>query len=88
VKQATLENGWLPEFSEFFGTTTFQVADVSDVFGAKVRDSSHLMVVNSDNAGLNNVLFEIVDGTQPPLGTDAFWKIRGRSLSKRISLPA
>lgn len=84
----TLGSAWLPEFSEFFGTTTFQVADVTEEFGAKVRRTSHLIVVNSDNAALNNALFEVVEGTQPPLGAEAYWKIRAKSTSRRIPTPA
>jgi hypothetical protein len=84
---ATVETGWTAEFSEFFNTTTVDIADVTEAFANKVRKSTHLIIISSDNAALNNTLFEFQDGTQPPLGAEAYWKIRAKSLNKRISTP-
>lgn len=76
---ATIEAGWVAEFSEYFGTTTFRVARADPAFNDAIRESDLLTVINSDNAALNNQLHEINGETTVPAGVDPFWRIRVRA---------
>jgi hypothetical protein len=82
-----LPDKWDAKFSEFFGTTTFRIADLTAEFAAIVANSTHLMITGSSNAALNNMLYEFLPETQPPLQKDAFWKIRTKSLGRRYFAP-
>jgi hypothetical protein len=83
----TVIAGWGVDFSDYFRDSTFKVADVTSAFAAKVRKSTHLMIVDSTNSGLNNVLFELQGETVPPLGGDAYWRIRATSLRRTYIAP-
>jgi hypothetical protein len=83
----TLSAAWSAEFSEYFGSTTFQVARDDDEFNAAARDASHVVVLNSERAALNNALFEVDSSSTVPAGVDPFWRIRAKQTGGRY-LPA
>lgn len=81
----TLSSAWAAEFSEFFGSTTFQVARDDDEFNAAVKESSHVLIVNSERAALNNQLFEVDSSTTVPAGVDPYWRIRAKQVGGRYT---
>lgn len=83
----TIDASWFAKFSEYFGTTTFSVANIEAEFGAMVRKSSHVTVTGSDLEALNNELFRIKPDTQPPLGSEPFWKIRAEATGDKYRPP-
>jgi hypothetical protein len=88
IQVRVVESGWFPKFSEFFGTTTFMVADISEVFGADVNNrTTHVTVTGSDIPALNNLLHELAPETAAPTGDKPFWRIRAKSLGRRYVPP-
>lgn len=83
----TLVAGWTAEFSEFFGSTTFQVARDDDEFNAAAREASHVIVVKSERPALNNQLFEVDSSSTIPAGVEPYWRIRAKQTGKRY-IPA
>jgi hypothetical protein len=65
------------------GPGTFRVARIDEAFAALVRETSHLVVVGSDNAALNNQLFAVERGTATPTGASAFTRIHAQETGKR-----
>jgi hypothetical protein len=84
----TIQSGWNAYFSEYYGTTTFQVAKDNHDFTQKITEVSDVVVIDSTNLSLNNVLFKLKKDTQPPFGTEPFWKIRAGATSNRYEPPA
>jgi len=80
---ATIETGWHPEFSEFFGNTVFSVADLTAEFAAKVRKADHLVVTGSDIPDLNNMIHETLDDTAAPDSDNPFWRIVAKSVGRK-----
>jgi hypothetical protein len=82
----TLTSSWSAYFSEYYGSTTFQVARADDDFNNTVSDSevSHVMVIDSDNEALNNEPHEINRETTIPAGVEPFWKIRAKSIGRKF----
>lgn len=66
---------WKPDFSYFYGSTVFLVAEVSQELSDAVRTAAYLVVIDSDDPSLNNALHAKGDSYQPPLGDKAFWTI-------------
>jgi hypothetical protein len=86
--ELTLPNKWDVEFSEKQGDATFKIADITSEFAMIVRKSTHFMVIDSDNPGLNNVLHEkLGDEVKPPLGDEPFWKVGAHSLNRVYVAP-
>lgn len=83
----TVLTGWTSKFSEFFGTTTFKVANISESFGADVRNSTHVMVTDSKMPALNNTLHELQTETAPPDGDKPFWRVRAKSVGRKFIPP-
>lgn len=71
--------GWYPKYSEFFGTTTFNIADIHQLTAQKIRESSHLIVVNSNLSSINNLLHELTTDTAIPTPDKPIWGIRAKS---------
>lgn len=80
---------WHPKFTEFFARSTFRVADLTAETARAIREATHLMVVDSSVAAINNLLFEQDADTQPPLDR-GYWNVRATSQNKKIEveLPA
>lgn len=76
-------DGWYPTFSEFFGTMTFSVADISDQFFTDVRKSTHIMVIDSVLPALNQTLYELQEDTISPTGLEPWWRLRAKSLGRK-----
>lgn len=81
----TIEKGWMGNFSEFFGASTFRIADSSSATAALIRRASHVMVVDSEKPALNNVVFAGDGKAQPPL-QDPYWSFVATS-EKRTYYP-
>lgn len=75
--------GWCSEFSEFFGNTTFNVADITDEFAAAVKKATHLVVINSGMATLNDLIHETLAETAPPAGDKPWWRIRAKPVGRK-----
>lgn len=80
---AEVASGWRPKYSEFFGNTTFEVADITAEFAAKVRASDHLVVTDSGVESMNNFIFEMLDETAAPDADKPYWRIRAKSLGRK-----
>jgi hypothetical protein len=78
-----LSEAWAAEFSEFFGSTTFQVARDDDEFNAAAKEASHVIVVGSERAALNNQLFEVDSSSTIPAGIEPYWRIRAKQSGGR-----
>lgn len=80
----TVTSGWWsPKYSEFFGNSTFQIADVSQAFANQVRKASHLMVIDSAFPALNNTLHELASESAPPDSESPWWKLRAKPLGRK-----
>jgi hypothetical protein len=79
--------GWHSEYSTFFGTTTFHVADLEATTASNVRKATHLIVKDSTLAALNNTLHEMKAETAPPSSDSPWWKIRAEPLSRKYIAP-
>jgi len=79
----TRDGEWYPKFSEFFGTTTFNVAAVDVEFAALVRKTTHLMIIDGDIPSLNNILHEMQAETAAPVGDKPYWRIRAKSVGRK-----
>lgn len=75
--------GWSVYFSEFHGTTTFQVARDDIEFNAVATQATHVMVIDSNSASLNNQLHTINGETTFPAGVDPYWRIRAEVVGRR-----
>jgi hypothetical protein len=82
-----VDSAWNTEFSDFFGSTTFNVARNDAEFAAQVGEASYAMVVDSDKEALNNQLFAINRETTRLAGVDPYCRIRATETGKRY-LPA
>lgn len=78
-----LSSAWAAEFSEYFGSTTFQVARDDDEFNAAAKDATHVVVVNSERPALNNQLFEVDSSSTIPAGVEPYWRIRAKQTGGR-----
>jgi hypothetical protein len=78
-----VDTGWTAEFSDFFGSTTFKVADISAAFASKVNETAFLVVVDCDNEALEGQLHAVNRETTRPAGVDPFWRIRATATGKR-----
>lgn len=75
--------GWRPKYSEFFGNTTLEVADVTTDFASKVKESTHLVITGSGVPSLNNVIYELLAETTAPDADRPYWRIRVRSVGRK-----
>lgn len=82
-----IKTGWYPEYSSFFGNTTFHVADISEPTADNIRNASFVMQIDSLLPGINNVLFEIKPETAPPDSNKAWWRVRGTTTTRKYIPP-
>jgi len=75
--------GWRAKYSEFFGATTVEVADITEAFAAKVKGSTHIVITNAGVPSLNNVINEMLDETAAPDADKPYWRIRIKSLGRK-----
>lgn len=80
---AQVTSGWRAKYSEFFGNTTFEVADISSEFAAKVRASDHLVISGSGVESMNDFIYEMLDETAAPDADKPYWRIRAKSLGRK-----
>jgi hypothetical protein len=80
---ATITAGWHSEFSEFFGNTVFNVADLTAEFAAKVRKTDHLIVTGTDIPDLNNMIHETLENTAPPDAGNPWWRIVAKPVGRK-----
>lgn len=80
---ATITVGWFSEFSEFFGNTVFNVADLTADFAAKVRKADHLVVTGADLPDLNNMIHETLENTAPPDADNPYWRIVAKPVGRK-----
>jgi hypothetical protein len=80
---ARVASGWFAKFSDYFGSTTFQVADTSAEFAAQVGEAAFLAVIGSQNETLEGQLHAINRETTRPAGVDPYWRIRATPTGKR-----
>jgi hypothetical protein len=76
----TITTGWTAKFKEFFSVSVFQIADITAPTASKIRNASHVMVIDSSKLpALNNVVFEGDGKAQPPLGENPYWSYTATS---------
>jgi len=75
--------GWRPRYSEFFGATTIEVADITEGFAAKVHDCTHIVITESGIPSMNDVIFEMLPETAAPDADKPYWRIRIKSLGRK-----
>lgn len=80
---ATVESRWASKYSEFFGNTTFSIADLTSEFAAKVRKATHLVVTGADIPDLNNMIYETLAETAAPDANKPWWRIRAKSVGRK-----
>lgn len=85
--QSPIEGGWYPEYSKFYGNTTFHLADVSGTTAKNVRNATHVMMIDTVLEATNNLLFEMKAETAPPDMTTPWWRIRAEQLSRKYFPP-
>lgn len=66
----------------------FQVADITAETSEAIRSTTHVMVIDSDLPGMNNVVCEIRGATTPPVGTRPWWQIQTRNIGRLFKPPA
>lgn len=79
----TITSGWHSEFSEFFGSTVFSVADLTAEFAAKVRKTDHLVVTGADIPDLNNMIHETLENTAAPDADNPYWRIVAKPVGRK-----
>lgn len=80
---ATITTGWNSEFSEFFGNTVFNVADLTAEFAAKVRKTDHLVVTGADIPDLNNMIHQTLENTAAPDADNPWWRIVAKPVGRK-----
>lgn len=80
-----VETGWRSRYSEFFGNTTFDVADVTSDLAADVDAATHLVVLGATIAGMNDMIYELLPDTAAPDSDHPFWRIRAKSTGRRYT---
>ncbi len=75
--------GWRSRYSEFFGTTTFDIADVTQEFTTSMSKATHLVVKDTGLVGMNNGLYEMQPETAAPDSDHPYWRVRARSLGRK-----
>lgn len=69
------------------GQSTFRICRVDDEFNGTAKEASHVVVLDSANNALNNLLFEVDRGTTSPAGAGQLWRVTGKPSGKRY-IPA
>ena len=80
---AEVAGGWAAEFSDFFGSTTFNVARADAEFASLVNEAAYVAVAGGDNESLEGQLHAINRETTRPAGVDPYWRIRATPTGKR-----
>lgn len=82
-----ITSGWYPEYSSFFGNTTFHFADITGLTGNNIRNASFLMMIETFLEAMNNVVYEMKPETAPPDSNTPWWRIRASTTNKKYIPP-
>ena len=82
-----ITTGWYPEYSTFFGNSTFHVADVTAATAKNIRKASFVVIRDANLVTYNNVLFEMKSDTAPPDSNIPWWRIRAEYVSRKYVPP-